>query len=97
MARTYRKPTPREEAKMEEARKMTEEGIQGQGDVWSKISTTMAKQSRDLEKLGTQKMESVAPEAREYKAYEYAGYKKGGMVKVRGQGCCVRKRDCKMC
>ena len=40
---------------------------------------------------------SVPKEAREYEAYNAAGYKDGGMVKVRGQGAARKTKGCKVC
>jgi hypothetical protein len=39
----------------------------------------------------------VPEEAREYEAYDVAGYKSGGMVKVRGYGAARKGRGCKIC
>lgn len=96
MPRTYRKPTAGEKARMEKARKMTAEGIMGEKDIWSKISTTMAKDARDQYRGGREMMEKVPAEAREYEAYEEAGYAKGGLVKVRGQGAARKTKGCKI-
>jgi hypothetical protein len=41
--------------------------------------------------------ESVPQEAREGEAYNYAGYKAGGLVKVRGQGAARTTKGCKIC
>mgnify|MGYP003338007682 CR=1 FL=1 len=77
MAEDYRKPTVKERAKLETSREMMQRGIKGEGDIWSKISTTMAKSARDEMKMAKKLRESVPEEAREGEAYEQAGYKKG--------------------
>jgi hypothetical protein len=97
MPRTYRKPTAKESTKMAKARKMTEEGLKGEKDIFSRYSTTMAKDARDQYKAGRAMMESVPEEAREYEAYAEAGYKSGGMVNVRGQGAARKTKGCKIC
>lgn len=97
----YRVPTDKERRIISEARKMTREGIEGQKDWMSAISTTAAKDARDYEKMGRKKMERVPEEARNYEMEEgqtATPYKKGGLVKSRGNGCCARpKKACKMC
>lgn len=97
MPRTYRPTTPREKAKLEKSRQMMERGIQGEDDFLSKISTTMAKAARDDQKIAKDMYYSVPSEAREYEAYNEAGYKAGGIVKVRGQGAARQTKGCKIC
>lgn len=97
MPRTYRPSTPKEKAKLAKSRELMQEGIQGEGDIWSKISTTMAKSSRDEQKRAKDMFYSVPEEAREYEAYNEAGYKSGGLVKVRGQGAARATKGCKIC
>ena len=97
MPRTYRKPTAKESAKMERARKRTNLGITIETDPLTRFSTTDAKAARDEYKMGRAMMESVPEEAREYEAYAEAGYAKGGMVKVRGYGAARKGRGCKIC
>jgi hypothetical protein len=77
---SYRKPTEKETAKLDAARKKTQEGIEGEKDIFSKVSTTAAKAARDDVKAGLKMRESVPAAAREGEAYEQAGYKKGGKV-----------------
>jgi hypothetical protein len=76
----YRKPTEKEAAKLDAARKKTQEGIEGEKDIFSRVSTTAAKSARDDVKAGLKMRESVPASAREGEAYEQAGYKKGGKV-----------------
>ena len=76
----YRKPTEKESAKLDAARKKVQEGIEGEKDIFSKVSTTAAKSARDDVKAGLKMRESVPAAAREGEAYEQAGYKKGGKV-----------------
>jgi hypothetical protein len=97
MARSYRKSTPKEKAKLAKSQEMMERGIQGEKDIWSKISTTMAKSARDEQKVARDMYESVPEAAREYEAYNAAGYKNGGMVSVRGQGAARSTKGCKIC
>ena len=78
MPQHYRKPTEKESEKLEKSREMMQRGIQGEGDIWSKISTTMAKAARDDQKMAERLRESVPQSAREGEAYQHAGYKKGG-------------------
>ena len=80
--RSYRQPTEKEAKKLEEARKKTVEGIEGEKDIFSKISTTMAKSARDDIKAGKAMRESVPAAAREGEAYNQAGFNKGGLNKV---------------
>jgi len=77
---SYRKPTEKEAAKLDAARKKTQEGIAGEKDIFSKAMPTMAKSARDEVKAGLKMRESVPASAREGEAYEQAGYKKGGKV-----------------
>jgi len=97
MPMTYRKPTASEKAKMEKAREMTRKGIEGESDLLSKISTTAAKSARDEIKEGHKMMEEVPEKAREYEAYQEAGYKKGGLVTSRGQGKVMRTKKTRIC
>jgi hypothetical protein len=76
----YRKPTEKEATRLDAARKKTQEGIAGEKDIFSKVSTTAAKAARDDVKAGLKMRESVPASAREGEAYEQAGYKKGGKV-----------------
>jgi hypothetical protein len=84
--RSYRQPTEKEAKKLEEARKKTVEGIEGEKDFLSKISTTMAKSARDDIKTGKAMRESVPAAAREGEAYNQAGFRKGGGVKAMNTG-----------
>jgi len=76
----YRKPTDKETEKLNKSRKMMVEGIEGEKDLLSKISTTMAKDARDQIRAGKALRETVPASAREGEAYQSAGYKKGGKV-----------------
>lgn len=89
----YRKPTEKETAKLDAARKKTQEGIAGEKDAFSVLMPTMAKSARDDVKAGLKMRESVPSSAREGEAYEQAGYKKGGSVSSaskRADGCAIR-------
>jgi len=88
-----RKPTEKEAAKLEESRQLMRRGIEGEQDFMSKISTTMAKSARDDMREAKRMRESVPEKAREYEAYQGAGYKDGGKVgsaSKRADGCAVR-------
>jgi hypothetical protein len=90
---TYRKPTEKESAKLDSARKKVQEGISSEKDFFSKYSTTMAKGARDDIKAGMKMRESVSEKAREGEAYQNAGYKVGGKVSSaskRADGCAIR-------
>jgi len=77
----YRKPTEKEAARLEESRRLMQEGIKGEQDVMSKVMPTMAKSARDDIRAAKAMRESVPASAREYEAYQGAGYKKGGYTK----------------
>lgn len=96
MPSNYRPTTAREKAKLEKSREMMQRGIEGEKDFLSKISTTMAKAARDEQKMAKEAFYSVPEAAREYEAYNYAGYKMGGEVKVRGQGAVMKSKKCKI-
>jgi len=90
---SYKKPTEKESAKLDAARKKVQEGIEGEKDIFSKVSTTAAKSARDDVKAGLKMRESVPAVAREGEAYEQAGYKKGGSVSSaskRADGIAIR-------
>ena len=90
---TYRKPTEKESAKLDSARKKVQEGISSEKDFFSKYSTTMAKGARDDIKAGMKMRESVSEKAREGEAYQNAGYKSGGKVgsaSKRADGCAIK-------
>ena len=83
----YKKPTDAQRKKIGAARTRTRQGMEGQKDFLSKISTTMAKDARDEEKMGRRMMEEVPEPVRRYEAEEGAPpmgpYKKGGKVKTK--------------
>jgi hypothetical protein len=90
---SYKKPTEKESVKLDAARKKVQEGIEGEKDIFSKVSTTAAKSARDDVKAGLKMRESVPAAAREGEAYEQAGYKKGGSVSSaskRADGIAIR-------
>ena len=96
----YRKPTPKERAKIQKARGMTMQGMEGEKDMLSRFSTTSTKAARDEYKMGRKIMEEVPAEARAYEAEEgnpgVGTYKAGGMVSVRGQGAARKTKGCKI-
>jgi hypothetical protein len=77
----YRKPTEKEAAKLEQARELMKRGISGEQDMLSRLMPTMAKSARDDIRAAKAMRESVPEAAREYEAYQEAGYRKGGYVK----------------
>jgi metal-dependent amidase/aminoacylase/carboxypeptidase family protein len=97
MPRGYRSATPKEKAKLENARERMVRGMEAEKGLMARVSTTTAKGARDEQKMAKQMYESVPEEAREGEAYDVAGYKSGGMVKVRGQGAARKSKGCKVC
>ncbi len=97
MPRTYRKATPKEKAKLAKARERMTTGIEAEQSWISDLLPTAAKNARGEQKMAKQMYESVPEEAREGEAYDVAGYKSGGMVKVRGQGAARTTKGCKIC
>jgi general stress protein YciG len=88
-----RKPTVKEVEKLDKSRELMVRGIEGEKDFLSKISTTMSKSARDDQKDAKKMRESVPESARDYEAYQDAGYKKGGSVSSaskRADGCAIR-------
>jgi len=89
----YRDPTDKESEKLERARRMMQQGIEGEKDMLSRISTTAAKAARDDMRRAKAMRESVPMSAREGEAYNDAGYKKGGKVSKYAKGGYVRSAD----
>ena len=90
---TYRKPTEKESATLDSARKKVQEGIANEKDLLSRFSTVAAKNARDDVKAGMKMRDSVSEKAREGEAYQDAGYKAGGKVgsaSKRADGCAIR-------
>lgn len=88
-----RKPTVKEVEKLDKSRELMVRGIEGEKDFLSKISTTMAKSARDDQKAAKKMRESVPESARDYEAYQEAGYAKGGKVSSaskRADGCAIK-------
>ena len=82
----YRKPTEQETAKLDKSRELMTRGIKDEKGMLSRIMPTMAKAARDDMRAAKSMRESVSPAAREYEAYNDAGYKKGGKVKKYADG-----------
>jgi len=95
----YRTPTAKEAEKLERARKMMQQGIEGEKDMMSRLMPTMAKSARDDMRAAKMLRESVPEAAREGEAYNQAGYAKGGMTaSKRADGCAIRgKTRGKLC
>lgn len=85
----YRTPTEQERKKLDEARALMQEGIEGEQDLMSKILPTAAKAARDDIKRAKAKREAVSAAARAGEDYEQAGYKNGGYVRA-ADGCAQR-------
>lgn len=89
----YRKPTAPESEKLNKARKMMVEGIEGEKDIFSRTMPTMAKAARDEMRAAKALRETVPASAREGEAYQDAGYKNGGKVSSaskRADGIAIR-------
>jgi hypothetical protein len=82
----YRKPTEQETSKLDKSRELMTRGIQDEKGMMSRIMPTMAKAARDDMRAAKNMRESVSPAAREYEAYNDAGYNKGGKVKKMAKG-----------
>jgi hypothetical protein len=97
-ANDYRSPTPAEKAKLDQSRAMMVEGINEEKSPITRLMPTMTKAARDQQKSATTLRNSVSEKAREGEAYNDAGYKKGGSVKMakggsaskRADGCCTK-------
>lgn len=85
MPQNYRTPTSREFSKLSAARKLMQEGIEGENSMLARMMPTMAKSARDDIRRAKELREKVPADAREGEAYNEAGYAKGGSV--RGGGC----------
>jgi len=95
MPQNYRTPTSREFSKLSAARKLMQQGIEGENSMLSRMMPTIAKSSRDEIRRAKELREKVPAAAREGEAYNEAGYAKGGSVK--GSGCEQRGlRKCKV-
>jgi hypothetical protein len=95
----YRESTPEERAKLDKAREMMVEGITQEKSLINRLMPTMGKAARDQMRAAKALRESVPDRAREYEAYNEAGYNKGGKVKKmakggsassRADGCAIR-------
>ena len=77
----FRKPTAREQAELDRARKRLREGNMARDDFLSKISTTYRQQARNDIRRGQEELDQVPLPARNYEAYQNMTYmKKGGSV-----------------
>ncbi len=76
----YRESTEEEREKLDKAREMMTRGIQDEKSIMARLMPTMAKSARDDIRAAKALRESVPYRAREYEAYNDAGYKKGGKV-----------------
>ena len=92
-ANDYRSPTLAEKAKLDQSRALMTRGINEEKDFLSRISTTAAKGARDDQKAATAMRNSVSEKAREGEAYNDAGYKKGGSVKMAKGGSASKRAD----
>jgi hypothetical protein len=91
----FMKNKPKRDAEaLDQARKMMREGLEGEKDIFSRISPVMRKQATEHLKAGLNKYnEKETRGTREKQAYDEAGYKKGGVVgsaSRRADGCAQR-------
>ena len=89
----YRKPTDEEADKLNRSRDLMKRGIEDEKGLLARFMPTMGKAARDDMRKAKDMRESVSPKAREYEAYQGAGYKKGGSVgsaSKRADGCAIR-------
>jgi hypothetical protein len=82
----YRESTEEERDKMQKSRDMMVEAIQQEKSLINRMMPTMGKAARDDMRAAKALRESVPYRAREYEAYNDAGYKKGGKVKKMAVG-----------
>ena len=82
----YRKPTDEEADKLNRSRDLMKRGIEDEKGLLARFMPTMGKAARDDMRKAKDMRESVSPKAREYEAYNDAGYKKGGKVKKMAKG-----------
>lgn len=76
----YRKPTRHQEQQLERMRQLRQRAYTGKKDFLDRISTTAAKQTRDDLTEADSISNTIPDSVKEYEAYKYAGYKKGGAV-----------------
>ncbi len=76
----YRESTEEERDKLQKSRDMMVEAIQQEKSLINRMMPTMGKAARDEMRAAKALRESVPYRAREYEAYNEAGYKKGGKV-----------------
>lgn len=102
-----RKPSAKNAATLERARKRLQEAQREERKPINKIMPTMTKAARDQAKAAKAERESVPQAERDYEdmAASEVQYpeddtpvkmKKGGMVTARGQGCVMRKKATRM-
>lgn len=82
----YRKPTDEEADKLNRSRDLMKRGIEDEKGLLARFMPTMGKAARDDMRKAKDMRESVSPKAREYEAYNDAGYQKGGKVKKMAKG-----------
>jgi|SanBayMetagenome_1026888.scaffolds.fasta_scaffold190327_1 hypothetical protein len=94
MENPIRKPSEREQKRLDRGRKMIREGSKASDDMLSKISTTYKQQARNDMKLGQEELDKVPDRARNYEAYNQMNYMKSGgsvsSVSKRADGCAQR-------
>ena len=94
----YRKPTDEEADKINRSRDLMNRGIEDEKGLLARFMPTMGKAARDDMRKAKDMRESVSPKAREYEAYNDAGYKKGGKVikMAKGGSASSRADGCAM-
>jgi hypothetical protein len=84
----------RDAESLDTARKMIREGLEGEKDIFSRVSPVMRKQATEHYKEGMGRYtDPDLRSVREKQAYDEAGYKKGGSVTTaskRADGCATK-------
>jgi hypothetical protein len=90
----FRKPTEREQRRLNRGRKMIREGSEASDDFLARLLPTYKYQARNDMKLGQEELDKVPMPARNYDAYQNMTYmKEGGSVSSaskRADGCAQR-------
>ena len=88
-----RKPTEKEQKRIDKARKDMQGADKAKTDIFSRLMPTERLDAEQGFKEARQRMDRIPREAREYESYNQAPYKKGGTVSSaskRADGCAER-------
>jgi len=88
-----RKPTEKEQKRIDKARKDMQGADKAKTDIFSRLMPTERLDAEQGFKEARQRMDRIPREAREYESYNQAPYKKGGSVSSaskRADGCAER-------